>query len=73
MRQKILFGEVEIINLKTKQKETVKGLVYKENDKPTDPSLEAFALKRKPKPERKNYKVFRLCRETAKVVGMTNL
>ena len=72
MRQKILFGDVEIINIKTNKKETVKGLVYKENDKPTDTDLLTYALKRKPKPERKDFRVFRLCRESAKEVGMTN-
>lgn len=72
MRQRILFGSIEIINIKTNQKETVNNLVYKENDKPTDTYLLAYALKRKPKPERKNYRIFRLCRESAKEVGMTN-
>ena len=72
MRQKILFGDVELIHTKTKAKEIVKGLVYKENDKPTDPDLCTYVLKRKPKPERKHYRIYRLCRDSAKVVGITN-
>lgn len=72
MIQKILFGDIEIINTKTKQKELVKGLVFKENDKPSDNSLVRYVLKHKPKPDRKHYKILRLCRERAKVVGLTN-
>jgi succinate dehydrogenase flavin-adding protein (antitoxin of CptAB toxin-antitoxin module) len=72
MVQNILFGDVEIINIKTKQRETVKGLVFKEYDKPTDNDLVKYVLKRKPKPDRKNYRIFRVCRESAKIVGVTN-
>lgn len=71
MPMQILFGDVEIINTKTKKKETVKGVVFKENSSLNDSFLVRHVLKGKPKQERANYKLIKLCKETAKQVGTT--
>jgi hypothetical protein len=71
MPVQILFGDVEIINIKTNEKETVKGVVFRENSNLTDSLLVGNVLKRKPKQQRDNYRLLKLCKETAKQLGTT--
>ena len=71
MPQKMYFGNVEVENLKTREKRTIERKIFKEHDKLTDPYLRSKVLKEiKPK-ERINWQITKLCFDTAKYSGMT--
>lgn len=71
MGHKIYFGDVEAINLKTKQKLVFSRQVFTELDKPTDERLRRWVLAKIKPADRGDYRITRLCFDTAKVTGET--
>lgn len=71
MASNIYFGEVEVINLKTKEKRVIERQVFKDTDKPNDPNIRASVLRSIRKDERDNYAILKLKTETAKHLGVT--
>jgi hypothetical protein len=71
MGHKIYFGDVEVLNIKTKQKMVFSHQMFTELDKPTDDKLRRWVLAKIKPANRGDYKIIRLCFDTAKVVGET--
>ncbi len=71
MASKIYFGDVEVINLKTKERRIIEKQVFKDTDKPTDPHVRRFVLRGIKEKERNNYQILKLKTETAKYLGVT--
>ena len=71
MPQKIYFGNVEIINTRTKQALIIDSQVFKELDTPNDTGLRTNVLRQFKPNERANLKIVKLCFDTAKYLGNT--
>ncbi|HCT31513.1 MAG TPA: hypothetical protein DIW31_12490 [Bacteroidales bacterium] len=72
MIQKILFGGVEIVDTRTNKIERVDRKIYLENETPNNASVVEYFLREKNPKERKHFRVSRICKDTAKVIGVTN-
>jgi hypothetical protein len=71
MPQKIYFGNVEIINTRTRQTQTMDRQVFKEQDTPNDTALRSTVLRQFKPNERANLQIVKLCFDTAKQIGQT--
>lgn len=72
MIQNILFGGVEIVDTRTNKIERVERKIFLENDLSSNTGITEYLLKEKNPKERKYYRVHRICKDTAKVIGLTN-
>jgi len=71
MAQKIYFGNVEVLNIKTRERRTLEKQLFKELDRPTDTSLRATVLRHINPKEREQWQITKLCFDTAKYMGDT--
>lgn len=71
MRKKIYFGEVIIMNLRTKEKKIIPEMLFKEGDTLADSSVIIGILHRKPQLKKDGFRVLKLCYESARQVGET--
>ncbi len=72
MAQKIYFGDVEILNHKTRERVTLTKRMYKEHDSPTNPEVRESVLRDVKPKERDQWQIERMCFDTAKYLGDTN-
>lgn len=72
MPQKIYFGDIRIRNLKTGERITLTGRIFKERDQPNDPYFRDQTLKKFKGSEREKYVIEKLCFDGAKYLGDTN-
>ncbi|BDX39321.1 hypothetical protein CYCD_26760 [Tenuifilaceae bacterium CYCD] len=70
--QNILFGDVEVIDTRTNSVERICRKIFLEHDSINDNNLIDYVLKGKQPKEKQYFKVIRICRESAKVIGVTN-
>ena len=71
MASKIYFGDVEVINLKTKERRIIERQIFKDTDKPNDLNVRATVLRGIRKEERNDYQILKLKTETAHYLGVT--
>ena len=71
MVQKIFFGDVEVLNHKTRERVTLTKRMYKEHDRPNDAELRESVLKHLKANDREHWHIERLCFDTAKYLGNT--
>lgn len=72
MPQKIYFGDIRIRNLKTGERITLSGKIFKEKDQPNDPDFRDQTLRKFKGAEREKYVIEKLCFDDAKHLGNTN-
>lgn len=71
MPHKIYFGDVEVLHLKTKQKMMFSRQVFTKLDSPTDEKFRRCVLRKIKPAERDDYRIVRICFDTATVTGET--
>lgn len=71
MPQKIYFGNVEIINTKTRQQKIIEGIVFTEYESLTDYRLRSQVLREFKPQERERWKIKKLCFDTARYMSNT--
>ncbi len=71
MASNIYFGDIEVINLKTKERRIIERQIFKDTDKPTDSNVRVRVLRGIKKEERNNYQILKLKTETAKYLGVS--
>ena len=71
MAHKIYFGNVEIMNIKTRQRKIIERVVFLENESLTDAGLRSQVLKEFKTPEREYYQLVKLCVDTARFMSYT--
>lgn len=72
MPQKIYYGNIELMNCKTRKKIILQNQLFKELDRPTDSDLRSKVLRKINPKEREQYQIIKLCFETAKHIANTN-
>lgn len=71
MGQKIYFGNVEIQNVRTRERLIVKNQLFLEHTNPNDTNFKKRVLRTLKPKQIENYKITRLFFETAKNLGIT--
>ena len=71
MPQKIYFGSAIVKDIKTRQTQTINGVVFKESDKTNDNHLRNRVLRKFKPQDRPQLQVIKLCFDTAKFMGLT--
>lgn len=71
MAQKIYFGNVQIMNVKTRERKIVEKQLFKEFDRPNDADFANKILRHLSPKERQYWEIIELCFDTARYLGDT--